>query len=142
MAPERVEINGVDDYLAELTKVVFQSGMGRQVVEAKWDGFLEAFEQFDCTKVAALSPEDVDRLVADTRVIRNRRKIEATVHNAETLLELEERGGFATWLRGHESDTEREKALRKEFKFLGPSGIHQFLWAVGESEGVCERMGA
>ena len=142
MAPEQVEINGLDDYLAELTKVVFQSGMGRQVVEAKWDGFLDAFEQFDCAKVAALSPEDIDRLVADTRVIRNRRKIEATVHNAETLLELEESGGFTSWLRSHETEAERDKALRREFKFLGPSGIHQFLWAVGESDAACERMSA
>lgn len=133
---ERMEIKSLDDYLAAMTKMVFQSGMGAPVVKAKWDGFTEAFAAFDCEAVAALSPDDVDRLCQDSRIIRNRRKIEATIHNAKKLLELDAGGGFGAWLSGHPSPADREKALRHEFKFLGPSGIQVFLWMVGADEGA------
>ncbi len=134
---EPMEVNGIDDYLAAMTKMVFQSGMGAAVVKAKWDGFTAAFAGFDCESVAALSPDDVDRLCQDSRIIRNRRKIEATVHNAEKLLELEAAGGFEAWLSGHPSPAERDKALRREFKFLGPAGIEAFLWMVGVTDDGC-----
>ena len=131
---QRMHITGLDDYLAAMTKMVFQSGMGAAVVKAKWDGFTEAFSSFDCEVVAALSPDDIDRLCQDARIIRNRRKIEATVHNAEKLLELEAGGGFDVWLSGHPSPVERDQALRREFKFLGPAGIQAFLWMIGADE--------
>ncbi|MDH3300827.1 MAG: DNA-3-methyladenine glycosylase I [Acidimicrobiia bacterium] len=132
---ERMEVMGLDDYLAAMTKMVFQSGMGAAVVKAKWNGITEAFASFDCDAVAALSPDDIDRLCRDSRIIRNRRKIEATVHNAEKLLELEAGGGFEAWLSGHPSPAERDTALRREFKFLGPAGIQAFLWMVGAEDG-------
>ena len=65
--------------------------MSWQVVEAKWDGFREAFAGFDPEAVAAFTGDDVERLAEDTRIIRNRRKIEATVHNAETMLDARRR---------------------------------------------------
>ncbi len=132
---ERMDIRGLDNYLAAMTKMVFQSGMGAAVVKAKWDGFTEVFASFDCERVAALSPGDVDRLCHDARIIRNRRKIEATVHNAEKLLELEAAGGFEAWLSGHATSAERDQALCREFKFLGPAGIQAFLWMVGADDG-------
>ncbi|MDH4277555.1 MAG: DNA-3-methyladenine glycosylase I [Acidimicrobiia bacterium] len=128
---ERMEVTGLADYLAAMTKMVFQAGMGAAVVKAKWEGFTEAFDSFDCETVAALSPDDIDRLCEDSRIIRNRRKIEATVHNAGKLLDLEAAGGFEDWLTGHPSPAERDKALRREFKLLGPAGIEAFLWMVG-----------
>lgn len=131
---ERMEVTGLADYLAAMTKMVFQSGMGAAVVKAKWEGLTDAFDAFDCVTVAALSPDDIDRLCQDSSIIRNRRKIEATVHNARKLLELEAGGGFENWLTGHPSTAEREKALRREFKFLGPAGIEAFLWMVGAGD--------
>ncbi len=140
---DRMEVTGLDDYLEAMTKMVFQSGMGAAVVKAKWDGFIEAFSAFDCETVATLAPDDVDRLCQDERIIRNRRKIEATVHNAQRLIELEAGGGFAAWLQAHPAPAERDKALRREFKFLGPAGIEAFLWMVGVEDGsadaVCDR---
>lgn len=135
---ERMEVTGLADHLAAMTKMVFQSGMGAAVVKAKWEGLTAAFHSFDCETVAALSLDDVDRLCQDSRIIRNRRKIEATVHNAEKLLELEAGGGFEAWLTGHPSPADREKALRREFKFLGPTGIEAFLWMVGVEDGARE----
>ena len=132
-APERIEPSGLADYLAVLTKAVFQSGMSWRVVEAKWEGFRAAFHDFDPDYVAALAPPDVDRLAEDTRIIRNRRKIEATVHNAEELVELERQyGSFRDYLRSHESFEATVADLRDRLKFLGDTGAYYFLYVVGE----------
>ena len=132
-APERIEPRGLADYLEVITKAVFQSGMSWRVVEAKWDGFRAAFHDFDPAWVAALSPPDVDRLAQDTRIIRNRRKIEATVHNAEELVELERQyGSFRDYLRSHGGFEATVADLRGRLKFVGDTGAYYFLYVVGE----------
>ena len=69
-------------YLEAFSRPVFSTGMSWKVINAKWDGIREAFDDFDPERVAAMTTDDVERLVGDTRVIRNRKKIEATIHNA------------------------------------------------------------
>ena len=116
-----------------MTKAVFQSGMSWQVIEAKWDGFREAFEGFDAERVARFTPADVDRLAGDERIIRNRRKIEATVDNAVEMLALDrEHKGFSKYLRSHGGFEETVADLRKHFRFLGDFGAYYFLYVVGE----------
>jgi DNA-3-methyladenine glycosylase I len=132
-APQQITPTKLADYFEVMTKAVFQSGMSWQVVEAKWDGFREAFAGFDPPTVAAFTGDDVDRLAEDTRIIRNRRKIEATVVNAETILTLDGgRGGFTGWLRSHADFDATVAALRSEFRFLGDTGTYFFLYVVGE----------
>jgi 3-methyladenine DNA glycosylase Tag len=63
-APEQVDDPGPSDYLAVITKAVFQSGMSWDVIEAKWDGFQEAFAGFDPETVAGFGPDEVERLTA------------------------------------------------------------------------------
>ncbi len=130
--PEQINVNGLDDYLAVIARIVFQSGMGRPVVNAKWDDIVEAFGGFDINEVADFNPADVDRLCQDSRVIRNRRKIEAIVSNANRILDLESDHGFGAWLKSHPDEPSRNKAIQKEFAFLGPTGVHEFCWIVGE----------
>lgn len=132
--PDRIEPDGLSDYLAIMTKAAFQSGMSWKVIEAKWDGFQEAFAEFDPETVAGLDEHDVDRLAADTKIVRNRRKIEATIHNADTVLRLSggTMDGFQKWLRSFDDYDELVAAIRKEFKFMGPSGIYMWLYVVGE----------
>jgi hypothetical protein len=132
-APKQIEPTKLADYLEVLTKAVFQSGMSWRVIEAKWDGFREALADFDPATIAAFTGDDIDRLAEDTRIIRNRRKIEATVTNAETMLALdEEPGGFTGWLRSHAGFDATVAALRGEFRFLGDTGSYFFLYVVGE----------
>jgi len=132
-APQQIEPTKLADYLEVLTKAVFQSGMSWGVIEAKWDGFREAFAAFDPATVAAFTGDDVDRFVEDKRIIRNRRKIEATIINAETLLTLDSgSGGFTGWLRSHADFAATVAALRGEFRFLGDTGAYFFLYVVGE----------
>ncbi len=116
-----------------MSKAVFQSGMSWRVVEAKWAGTREALYGFDPERVADLTPDDVDRLAQDQRLVRNRRKIEATIANAQTLLDLEQQHkGFKRYL-GSFGDFEAASAdLAKRFKFLGPMSAYYFLYCVGE----------
>jgi 3-methyladenine DNA glycosylase Tag len=132
-APKQISPKGLADYLEVMTKTAFQSGISWQVIEAKWEGFREAFHGFDPEWVASLDLPDIDRLVADTRIVRNRKKIEATVHNAQTMLDLgREHGGFRKYLRSHGSFEETVADMRKRFKFLGDLGAYYFLYVVDE----------
>ena len=132
-APTQIVPAGLADYLDVISRAVFQSGMSWRVVEAKWEGFREAFAGFDPAAVAAFTDDDVERLAGDTRIIRNRRKIEATISNAQAMLDLEAQpGGFAGWLRSHSDFDATVAALRGEFRFLGDTGAYYFLYVVGE----------
>ena len=120
-------------YLEAICRPVFSTGMSWRVVDAKWDGIREAFEGFDPERVAAMTDADVERLVQDTRVIRNRKKIEATIDNAHAMLVLDrEHGGFEKYLSSWGSFEETVAALRRDFRFVGESGAYMFLWAVAQ----------
>ena len=133
-APTQITPAGLSDYLDVIIRAVFQSGMSWRVVEAKWAGFREAFAGFDPAVVAAYTDDDIERLAADKRIIRNRRKIEATVTNAQAMVALEDQpGGFVGWLRGRGDFEATVAALRGEFRFLGDMGAYYVLYVVGES---------
>lgn len=133
-APKKIEPAKTADYLEVLTKAVFQSGISWRVIEAKWPGFREAFAGFDPKKVARLGAHDIEQLAADTRIVRNRRKIEATVDNAAEMLALEkEFGSFRAYLRSHAGFDETVADLRRRFRFVGETGAYYFLYVVGES---------
>jgi DNA-3-methyladenine glycosylase I len=131
--PRQIEPKTLADYFEVLTKAVFQSGISWRVVEAKWDGLREALGDLDPERVAALGPPDVDRLMEDARVIRNRRKLEATVDNATEMLALaEEYGDFKRYLRSHGGFEATAADLKRRFRFLGDLGAYYFLHVVGE----------
>lgn len=131
--PEQIKPQSLDDYLEVMSKAVFQSGMSWKVVESKWPSTREAFHDFHVQEVADLNAFDVEALTKDTRVIRNRRKLEAIVSNAQKMLELDgEYGSFQKYLRSQGDFDETLKALKKDFKFMGPTGVYYFLYVVGE----------
>ena len=118
-----------------MTKAVFQAGFSWQVVNDKWPNFQKAFDGFDVDRVAAYGPEDVDRLLSDPGIVRNGRKIEATIANAIQFQTIRrEFGSFGLYLRSLDDARyrERQKALSKRFKNLGPTSVFVFLWCVNE----------
>jgi len=119
------------DYVASMARAVFVSGISWRVIDAKWDGIRAAFEDFDPQTVAGYTPADVDRLMADTRVIRNRKKLEAIVRNAGELIVVDrEFGGVGKYLESFEDNDALVKDLHKRFAFLGESVAHFFLFGV------------
>jgi 3-methyladenine DNA glycosylase Tag len=98
-APKRKRPRDLAGYLEAISHAVFQAGISWRVVEAKWEGIREAFHGFDPQFVANIDASGIDALMADPRVIRNRAKLEGTVDNAQTLLELDaEHRGFRRFI--------------------------------------------
>ena len=123
-------------YLANMTRCVFQSGMSWAIIAKKWLSFLEAFEGFDVDKVARYGAREIARLMGDTRIVRNRRKILATIHNAREMERIvREHGSVATWLDSLDKSNNYTmviKRLLSTFKHLGSTSAPLWLYSVGE----------
>jgi DNA-3-methyladenine glycosylase I len=131
-----------------LTLGVFQIGLSWSIVFGKRDAFRKAFRIFDVAKVAAMTERDVDRLVQDASIIRNRGKIQATVENARamtsaspSLAELAKSYGSARMraprsLADLPTSTPEAEAFAKQLKsqgyrFVGPTSVYAFVQNVG-----------
>src|SRR6476469_140106 len=77
-----------------LSLEAFQSGLSWATILRKRPAFRAAFDEFDPDKVAAYDDRDVERLMADAGIVRNRRKIDATITNARATVALREDGGL------------------------------------------------
>ena len=124
------------EYFANLTRAIFNTGFSREVITAKWEGFKDAFSNFEISKVAKYNTGDIMGLLERDDIVRNTKKIEATVFNAGALLEIiDEHGSIHDYIRTFDDmdfDT-RVKNLRKPFKFVGPMTTKIFLWMSGET---------
>ncbi len=123
-------------YFTVLSWFVFGSGLNWRVLKMKWPAFLTAFDGFDPAIVAAYSERDIDRLLADTGIIRNGRKIVGTIENARQLREIAtESGDVTSWLRGFGTDIDGLiRAVKKRFSHMGDVTTRMFLSAVGAIE--------
>ena len=133
--PPRLTPTDDHGYFEQMTKAIFQAGFSWQVVNAKWPNFQQAFDGFDTDRVAAYDIEDIDRLLSDPGIIRNGRKIEATVLNAIQFQAIRrEFGSFVAYLRSLDAlpYRDRQKTLSKRFKNLGRTSVFVFLWCVNE----------
>ena len=130
-----------------------QAGLSWSIILKKRDGYREAFDGFDVENIADYSQEDIDRLMANPGIVRNRLKIESTIRNARGVLAL--RKDFGTlnaylwsfvdgvprqneWRSMSELPAQTEqsvamsKALKKRgFNFVGPTICYAFMQAVG-----------
>jgi 3-methyladenine DNA glycosylase Tag len=131
--PIKIVPKDSSDYLRVMTKAVFQAGFNWAVIENKWSGFEEAFDNFDPYKVATYDAAKISALQQDARIVRNKTKINATIHNAQTMVDkMHDHGDFKTYLSSIGDFEAVVKELRKSFKWLGDFGAYYFLWVVGE----------
>jgi len=123
-------------YFENMTHVIFQAGLSWKMIEARWPNFKKAFENFSVDRVARFNEDDVKRLMADSGIIRNQKKILATIHNAKQFQRIrKEFGSFQRYLDGLDKSKNYSlviKELGKIFKRLGPSSARIFLYSVGE----------
>jgi DNA-3-methyladenine glycosylase I len=118
---------------------IMQAGLSWEIVLKKRKALNRAFDRFAVTKVAAYDGGQVERLLADPAIIRNRRKIEAIIANAGVVLALRrEYGGFAKWLDRHHPQPKAEwvKLFKKTFRFTGGEIVGEFLMSLGYLEGA------
>ena len=112
----------------------FQSGLSWRTILAKRENFRAAFKRFDFRKVARFTEADVDRLLADTGIVRHRGKIEAVIHNAQRACELaKEEGSLAAYFWRFETKPQElaPDLKRRGWKFVGPTTVHAFMQAMG-----------
>lgn len=102
LSPARLKKKPDDRYLSAMTQRVFQAGVQHSMVDAKWPAFEEAFGGFVPEEMARLGPVQVDALMKNDRIIRDRRKIESVAKNARFILDVrEEQGtGFGSFIAG------------------------------------------
>ena len=117
-------------FLSGMAKAVFSSGFSWQVIEKKWPGFEIAFEKFEPKRVAAYGDEDVDRLLKDTRIVRNGAKIMATIENARFIVETaKQHGSFGKFLTAWPETAQigLMDHLKKNTSRLGGATVQYFL---------------
>jgi DNA-3-methyladenine glycosylase I len=116
-----------------LTLELFQAGLSWRTILYKRENFCRAFNDFNIKKIANYDSSDIERLLLDQGIIRNRRKIEATIHNAKVCQELiSEYSSLTNFLDTlEESKEEKEKALKRTFKHVGITTAESFLFATG-----------
>jgi DNA-3-methyladenine glycosylase I len=122
-------------YFEKITQAVFQTGFSWQVIRTKWPNFEQAFAGFAVDTVAAFTDEDLERLVEDKGIVRNGRKIAATIHNARICQELiAQHGSLHGYIRSLDGldYAARSKKFSQQFKFMGAMGAYFFFWSVGE----------
>lgn len=130
-----------------------QAGLSWLTILRRREGYSQCFAEFDPQTVARFTTADVERLMLDTRIIRNRKKIESTISNARIFLELQTKhGSFCNYIwnfvdgrvkHGNWEKMENLPAITpvserisKEmktlgFKFLGPTVIYAHMQATG-----------
>lgn len=118
-----------------------QAGLSWTTILNKRLGFQAAYAEFDINKVAAFNEHDVNRLLNDTNIIRNRLKIQAAIYNAQQIQRLQtEYGSFKTWLDNHHprNKTAWVKLFKQHFKFVGNEIVSEFLMSLGYLSGAHE----
>jgi DNA-3-methyladenine glycosylase I len=145
-------LHGESELFERLTLEAFQSGLSWLTILRKRENFRRAFDGFDIERVAEYGEADVERLLGDAGIVRNRRKIEAAITNAKAARELHAAGetldeliwGFSPADERPapqagadlEPITAESKALAKELKrrgfvFVGPTTVHATMEAIG-----------
>ena len=131
-----------DRYLAEMAACIFRSGFVWRVIEKKWDGFEEVFNGFLPIWVASRSPEDIEEMARDTRIVRNLTKVKAVQDNALFVLDIQrEHGSFGQFLADWPEDdiVGLWQALKKQGSRLGGNSGQYFLRFVGKDTFILSR---
>ena len=145
-----VPVTGERAYFERLSLEAFQAGLSWLTILNKRDRFREVFYDFDVDRVAAMTDDDVERLLLDAGIVRNRAKVETTRRNAAAAVALRTDGGLEAFVRGFQPATDPapkhpgevpatsaesvalSKALRKRgFGFVGPTTVHALMEATG-----------
>lgn len=122
-----------------LSLEIFQAGLSWLTVLKKRPATVAAFDGFDVDTVAAYGTADVERLLADAGIIRNRLKIAAIIDNARTIAAMRGGdGGFAGWLDSRHplSKAAWIKLFKTTFKFTGGEITGEFLISIGYLPGA------
>jgi len=115
-----------------------QAGLSWTTILNKQDKFRQAYSNFSIEKIANYNQDDINRLLANAGIIRNKLKVNAAVYNAQQILKIQEEfGAFKSWLDAHHPKSLEDwvKLFKKKFKFTGGEITKEFLVSTGYLEG-------
>lgn len=105
LTPGDIAAQPDDRWLAAMARRVFSANFVWRIIDAKWPGFEAAFLGFDPIKLVMMSGPEVEALAHDPRIVRNRQRIDATMHNAQFVLDVaEEYGSFGAFIAAWPGD--------------------------------------
>jgi len=128
-----------DELFGRLILEINQAGLSWTTILNKQENFIKAYDGFKIKKIAAYGEKDVDRLLQDAGIIRNRLKIAAAIHNAQVVLRLQKsHGSFKQWLDAHHPKTKADwvKLFKQHFRFTGGEIVNEFLVSTGYLPGA------
>lgn len=128
-----------NELFGRLILEINQAGLSWDTILKKQVSFRKAYSNFDIKEVAAYTEKDRERLLGDAGIIRNRLKVNAAIHNAQRIMEIQkENGSFKHWLDMQECITKDEwvKLFKKHFKFTGGEIVNEFLMSTGYLKGA------
>jgi len=129
-----------DDHLfGRLILEINQAGLSWTTILNKKDNFFRAYDDFKIDTVARYGQKQVDRLLNDAGIIRNKLKVAAAIENAKIIRGLQkEYGSFKKWLDAHHPLSKEEwvKLFKKNFKFTGGEIVGEFLMSCGYLPGA------
>lgn len=128
-----------NELFARLVLEINQAGLSWDTILKKKENFFAAYDDFEIKKVAAYNQKNIDRLLNDAGIIRNRLKIHAAIENAKKILELQNQfGSFKNWIEHHHPLAKDEwvKLFRKNFRFTGGEIVNEFLMSTGYLPGA------
>src|SRR6187431_2913362 len=132
-------IHDDNELFCRLILEINQAGLSWTTILNKQESFRKAYHNFDIKKVAAYKDKDVQRLLNDAGIIRNRLKVNAAIENAKSILALQkEFGSFKKWLAHHHPKTREEwtALFKKTFRFTGGEIVNEFLMSTGYLPGA------
>ena len=128
-----------NELFARLILEINQAGLSWETILKKKDNFYKAFDNFQIHKVAKYNQKQIDRLLNDPGIIRNRLKVNAAIENAKKIETLQkEFGSFKKWLDHHHPKTKEEwmRLFKQTFKFTGGEIVNEFLMSAGYLKGA------
>jgi len=129
-----------DNHLfARLVLEINQAGLSWTTILNKKENFFKAYDNFDINKVANYKQKQIDRLLNDAGIIRNRLKVNAAIENAKTIKKIQQEfGSFKKWLDHHHPKTKEEwvKLFKETFRFTGGEIVNEFLQSTGYLPGA------
>jgi DNA-3-methyladenine glycosylase I len=134
-------IESDNELFGRLILEINQAGLSWTTILNKQENFREAYDNFEIEVVANYSEADRERLLSDSGIIRNKLKVNAAIHNANQILELQQKhGSFKKWLDLEHPKTREEwvKLFKKTFKFTGGEITNEFLMSSGYLKGAHE----
>ncbi len=132
-------IHDDNELFCRLVLEINQAGLSWETILKKEATFRKAYSNFNIKKVAAYKAADVNRLLQDAGIIRNKLKVNAAIENAKAILALQkEHGSFKNWITLHHPKTKEEwvKLFKKTFRFTGGEIVNEFLMSIGYLPGA------